>query len=79
VLGWRGEGLGTLRPGSQADVVVLDPNAEWTVDAAGFASKGKNTPLHGVALKGAIVATVVAGRVAFASPRLKLAAHGRRG
>ena len=57
--------LGTLRQGSPADVVILDPNAEWTVDAAQFASKGKNTPLDGATLKGQVAATLVAGEVRY--------------
>ncbi|MSQ11124.1 MAG: dihydroorotase [Dehalococcoidia bacterium] len=70
VLGERGKGLGTLRPGSPADVVLLDLNKEWTVDAKRFASKGKNTPLHGVTLKGAVAATIVGGEVAFGAQAL---------
>ena len=57
--------LGTLRQGAPADVVVLDPNAAWTVDAAKFASKGKNTPLDGATLKGKVVMTMVNGGAAF--------------
>ncbi len=66
-LGSRVPGIGTLAVDAPADVVVLDPDAEWTVDAARFASKGKNTPLAGARLKGAVVATVAAGRVAHES------------
>ncbi|MBI2935388.1 MAG: dihydroorotase, partial [Chloroflexi bacterium] len=51
---------------SPADVTVFDPNAEWVVDPARFASKGKNTPLKGFTLKGRVVATFVAGRVVYA-------------
>jgi dihydroorotase len=56
-------GIGTLAVGAPADVVVLDPGAEWTVEPERFASKGKNTPLGGVTLRGAVVATVACGRV----------------
>ncbi|MEX1255820.1 MAG: dihydroorotase [Dehalococcoidia bacterium] len=56
-------GLGSLAEGAPGDVVLLDPNAEWTVEPARFASKGKNTPLAGRTLKGRVVATVVAGAV----------------
>jgi dihydroorotase len=56
-------GLGTLAAGAPGDVVVLDPGAEWTVEPERFASKGKNTPLGGVTLRGAVVATVAGGRV----------------
>ena len=60
------QGLGTLAPGAVGDLVVLDPDAEWTVDARAFASMGRNTPLHGRQLRGQVVATVVGGRVVHA-------------
>ncbi len=56
-------GLGTLAEGAPADIVVLDPDAEWVVDPAAFASKGKNTPLAGRTLRGRVIATVYGGRV----------------
>jgi dihydroorotase len=56
------KGIGTLEAGGPADFVLLDPKAEWTVDPASFASKGKNTPLADVTLKGGVVATYVAGK-----------------
>ena len=59
------EGLGTLRDGATADITIFDPDAEWTVDASSFASKGKNTPLDGATLKGRVVATIVAGEVVY--------------
>jgi len=55
-------GLGTLSPGAPADVTLIDPNAEWTVEPELFASKGKNTPLAGRTLRGAIVATIACGK-----------------
>ena len=58
-----GVDLGTLRPGSSADVTLFDPNSEWVVDPASFASKGKNTPLAGATLKGRVAATIAAGKV----------------
>ena len=60
----RGD-LGTLRAGSEADVTVIDPDAEWIVDPSEFRSKGKNTPLAGATLKGRVVATVFGGRVVY--------------
>ena len=56
-------GIGTLAAGAPADVVLLDPESEWIVEPERFASKGKNTPLGGVKLTGAIVATISAGRI----------------
>ena len=63
----RRDGIGTLRKGCVADIVVFDPNAEWVVDASRFASKGKNTPLDGATLKGQVVATIVGGEVVYRS------------
>jgi|TARA_Y100000310_G_C20691437_1_gene822524 dihydroorotase len=59
--------LGTLKPGAAADVAIFDPNAEWVVDADAFISRGKNSPLHGATLNGAVVATLVGGETAFST------------
>jgi dihydroorotase len=59
--------LGALKKGWPADIVLLDPDAEWAVDPQQFASKSRNTPLAGVKLKGRVVTTICAGRVAFDS------------
>ncbi len=63
VLGPSFEQYATLEAGSPADLVLFDPNLEWTVDTSQFASKGRNTPLEGVALKGRVIATMVEGRL----------------
>ena len=60
-----GSELGTLRVGAPADITILDPDAEWTVDVASFASKGKNSPLDGETLQGQVVTTIVGGAVVF--------------
>jgi dihydroorotase len=60
---------GSLRRGSIADVTVFDPTAKWTVDPAGFRSKGRNTPYAGMELTGRVRATVVGGRVIHRSDR----------
>lgn len=54
---------GTLRKGAPADVVVLDPDATWTVDPALFFSKSRNTPFTGRKLRGQIRWTLVGGNV----------------
>ena len=59
--------IGSLKPGSEADVTVFDPDAEWTVDTDAFVSYGKNSPLHGSTLKGAVVATIVGGETAYSA------------
>jgi dihydroorotase len=65
------QGIGTLTEGAPADVVLFDPDAEWTVDPQRFASKGRNTPLAGLTLRGRVVATLYAGRVAWAEERVQ--------
>ena len=55
--------IGTLKPGASGDVTVLDPDAEWVVDSTTFASKGRNTPVDGITLKGQVVKTIVGGRL----------------
>jgi dihydroorotase len=56
---------GTLTAGAAADVTVIDPALEWTVDAQQLNSKSKNTPFDGWKMKGAAVVTIVGGKVVF--------------
>jgi dihydroorotase len=56
---------GTLARGSIADVSVFDPSRKWTVDAARFKSKGRNTPYGGHTFTGQARVTVVGGRVVY--------------
>jgi dihydroorotase len=62
---FRLEGRGTLRPGAWADVTLLDPDLVWTFRAAQSKSKSRNTPFDGRTMRGAPVATFVAGRLVF--------------
>jgi dihydroorotase len=52
---------GTLGAGVVADVTLIDPDLEWTVDREQSASQSRNTPFHGWELKGRAVRTIVAG------------------
>jgi dihydroorotase len=54
---------GTLAAGAEADVAVLDPGAEWTLDPARLHSKSRNTPWKGKRLAGRCVYTIVGGRL----------------
>ena len=56
---------GTLNIGSQADICIFDPDAEWTVNADSLRSAGKNTPFLGQTLKGRVNATLMDGRIVF--------------
>ena len=57
--------LGTLEEGSIADITIINPDLVWTVETKNFYSKGKNTPLEGIELKGKAVATIAAGKIVF--------------
>ena len=70
VLGSDYAPLASLAPGTPADLVLFDPLAEWTVDASRFASKGKNTPLDGVKLRGRAFATIAGGEIVYLSEEL---------
>jgi dihydroorotase len=59
---------GTLRRGAWGDVTILDPDLRWTFDVSRSKSKSRNTPFNGVSMRGAAVATVVAGRVVYRHP-----------
>jgi dihydroorotase len=54
-----------IEKGKVADITVIDPNLEWTVDPSKFFSLGKNTPLTGRKLKGKVTTTMVGGKVVF--------------
>jgi len=62
---------GTLKPGSPADMVLIDPAREWTVRADLFRSKSRNTPFEGWELQGKAVATYVGGREVYVEPALE--------
>lgn len=61
------------------DWVVLDPDAEWTVDTAAFRSRGRNTPLHGATLRGRVMITVCRGAVVFDALTPSPSAEGEGG
>ncbi len=56
---------GTLACGQNADITIIDPNLEWTVDLNSFASRGKNSPFGGCTLKGRAVMTIVGGEIKY--------------
>ena len=54
---------GTLAQGADADITVLDPDRELTLEAASFESKSANSPFLGWKVRGAPVMTLVGGRI----------------
>jgi len=60
--GLLGLPAGTLKSGALADITIIDPHRQWTVDPARFYSKGRNTPFAGQKLKGQVWGTIRAGQ-----------------
>lgn len=60
-----GLNAGTMKDGAPADVVIFDPDEEWTVRS--FYSKSSNSPFIGQTLQGKVHYTIVSGKVAFSS------------
>lgn len=56
---------GTLKPGADADVTIIDPDLRWTCDPLQFRSKSKNSPFAGWEFSGRAVMTIVGGRTAY--------------
>ncbi|MBI1903273.1 MAG: dihydroorotase [Planctomycetia bacterium] len=56
---------GTLRVGAQADVTIIDPDVEWTIDVNRFKSKSRNTPFHGLPVRGRTETVIVGGQVKY--------------
>lgn len=54
---------GSLAVGADADITILDPDLEATVDVSTFRSKSRNSPFDGWRLRGWPVVTIVGGRV----------------
>jgi allantoinase len=68
---------GRIAAGFDADLVVWDPEAEWTVDPARLQQRHKLTPYAGRTLRGAVHATFVRGVCVWESGELRRAGTGR--
>ncbi len=56
---------GSLSKGADADVTIVDPKAEWTVDPDAFYSKAENTAFAGHRLQGFAACTILGGKIVF--------------
>lgn len=54
--------LGTLSVGRVADITIIDPAEQWTIDESVFAGKSSNSPFIGWEVTGRAIATIVGGR-----------------
>ena len=59
---------GSLAPGAVADITIVAPDLNVTVDKAALVSKSKNTPYHGWSFRGGVAATIVGGRIVYRNP-----------
>jgi dihydroorotase len=55
----------TLAPGSEANVVLCDLSAEWTVGEEGYESRSQNSWCAGRKLTGRVLMTIAGGQVAY--------------
>lgn len=56
---------GRLKKGAPADLVLFDPDAEWTIANDKLHSKSKNSPFDGTPTKGKALRTVMAGETVY--------------
>ena len=64
-------GGGAIAAGEPADLTVVDTERAGTVDPDSFLSMGRSTPFAGMAVRGAVVLTLVGGREAYRAESLK--------
>ena len=53
---------GAITPGADADLIVLDPDRSWTIDAKQLQHRHPITPYHGRRVTGAVHRTYLGGR-----------------
>ncbi len=61
-----GINAGTLSVGAPADIALIDPDEQWTVDVNKLHGKSKNTPFKGLTLTGKVKRTILGGKTVFA-------------
>jgi dihydroorotase len=65
---------GALSDGAPADISILAPDMNVTVDVARMRSKSKNTPFAGWTLRGGVAATIVGGRLVYVNDAIQWSA-----
>jgi dihydroorotase len=56
---------GTMRVSAPADVIVIDPQATWTIDATKLHSRCASSPIDGHQVKGIVTHAIVDGEIRF--------------
>ena len=54
---------GMISEGKPADIIIFNPDEEYTVDVNSFSSKSKNSPYDGYRLNGKVEYTIVNGKI----------------
>jgi dihydroorotase len=67
---------GTIQPGADADLAIVDLGREWTIDDAALQSLSRITPFHGRRVKGLPLHTLVRGRFVMRDRTLVAASRG---
>ena len=58
---------GSLSLGNEADILIFNPNHEYSIDISKFHSKSKNSPFDGWKVKGKVIHTLVKGKTAYSA------------
>ena len=66
------KGRGTLTVGAHADLILFNPAAEWTYNAAASLSNSKNSPFDQSPMLGQIHTTISAGRIVYRLERCRV-------
>ena len=61
---------GRIRVGADADLTIIDPNAEWVLDEADQLSSAGWSPYHGWSMTGKVSKTILRGQVVFDGDRV---------
>ena len=56
---------GNLSLGNDADILIFNPNFEYSIDISKFHSKSKNSPFDGWKVKGKVIRTLVRGKTVY--------------
>ncbi len=62
---------GSLKPGTVADVTIIDPELTYQIDANSFFSKARNCPFNGWKVKGRAVITILGGEIVYQHGEIK--------
>ncbi len=70
--------IGRMRVGDCADITIIDPTLEWTVQKENLKSKSKNSPFIGWKMAGIAVSVIVAGEAMAVNENTRLVGQAQR-